>query len=64
MDTFPILIRKDGRPIRYLVVDDSVFARKNVAKMVEAFGGEIVGRSRRMAALPSRNMTAPRLTWC
>ena len=43
METFPILIRKDGRPIRYLVVDDSVFARKNVAKMVEAFGGEIVG---------------------
>src|SRR6476660_8637316 len=45
MDTFPILIRKDGRPIRYLVVDDSVFARKNVAKMVEAFGGEIVGEA-------------------
>ncbi len=45
METFPILIRKDGMPIRYLVVDDSVFARKNVAKMVEAFGGEIVGEA-------------------
>ena len=45
MDTFPILIRKDGKPIRYLVVDDSVFARKNVAKMVESFGGEIVGEA-------------------
>ena len=45
METFPILIRKDGKPIRYLVVDDSVFARKNVAKMVESFGGEIAGEA-------------------
>src|SRR5947199_6566302 len=45
MDQFPVLLRKDRRPIRYLVVDDSVFARKNVAKMVEAFGGEIVGEA-------------------
>ena len=45
METYPMLIRKDGKPIRYLVVDDSVFARKNVAKMVEAFGGEIVGEA-------------------
>jgi two-component system, chemotaxis family, chemotaxis protein CheY len=45
MDQFPVLLRKDHQPIRYLVVDDSVFARKNVAKMVEAFGGEIVGEA-------------------
>src|SRR3954453_14584962 len=45
METFPILLRKDHKPIRYLVVDDSVFARKNVAKMVESFGGEIVGEA-------------------
>jgi len=45
METFPTLLRKDRTPIRYLVVDDSVFARKNVAKMVEAFGGEIVGEA-------------------
>ena len=45
METFPILIRKDRKPIRYLVVDDSVFARKNVAKMVESFGGEIAGEA-------------------
>ena len=45
MDQFPALLRKDHRPIRYLVVDDSVFARKNVAKMVESFGGEIVGEA-------------------
>jgi two-component system chemotaxis response regulator CheY len=45
MDQFPLLLRKDHKPIRYLVVDDSVFARKNVAKMVEAFGGEIAGEA-------------------
>jgi two-component system, chemotaxis family, chemotaxis protein CheY len=45
MEQFPLLLRKDRSAIRYLVVDDSVFARKNVAKMVEAFGGEIVGEA-------------------
>jgi two-component system, chemotaxis family, chemotaxis protein CheY len=45
MDQFPLIVRKDRRPIRYLVVDDSVFARKNVAKMVESFGGEIAGEA-------------------
>ena len=45
METFPVLLRKDRKPIRYLVVDDSVFARKNVAKMVESFGGEIAGEA-------------------
>jgi two-component system, chemotaxis family, chemotaxis protein CheY len=45
METFPTLVRKDLKPIRYLVVDDSVFARKNVAKMVESFGGEIAGEA-------------------
>lgn len=45
MDHFPVLLRKDRNPIRYLVVDDSVFARKNVAKMVESFGGEIAGEA-------------------
>ncbi len=45
MDQFPVLQRKDHKPIRYLVVDDSVFARKNVARMVESFGGEIVGEA-------------------
>lgn len=45
MEHFPFLFRKDGKPIRYLVVDDSVFARKNVAKMVESFGGQIVSEA-------------------
>ena len=45
MEQFPFLIRKDRAAIRYLVVDDSVFARKNVARMVESFGGEIAGEA-------------------
>ena len=42
---FENLIRKDGKPIRYLVVDDSVFARKNIIKMVEQFGGQLAGEA-------------------
>ena len=36
---------KDGQPIRYLVVDDSVFARKNLARIVETFGGQVAGEA-------------------
>jgi two-component system chemotaxis response regulator CheY len=45
MDQFPALTRKDGSSIRFLIVDDSVFARKNVTKMVESFGGQIAGEA-------------------
>jgi two-component system chemotaxis response regulator CheY len=46
MEHFPALLRsKDRQPITYLVVDDSVFARKNVTKMVESFGGKVVGEA-------------------
>ncbi len=46
MEHFAALLRsKDRQPIRYLVVDDSVFARKNVTKMVESFGGQVVGEA-------------------
>jgi two-component system chemotaxis response regulator CheY len=45
MEQFPFLLKKDGKPIRYLVVDDSIFARKNVTRMVEAFGGELCGEA-------------------
>jgi two-component system, chemotaxis family, chemotaxis protein CheY len=46
MEHLPNLMRaKDHKPIRYLVVDDSVFARKNVSKIVETFGGEIAGEA-------------------
>jgi two-component system, chemotaxis family, chemotaxis protein CheY len=37
--------RKDGQAVRYLIVDDSVFARKNLARIIESFGGEIAGEA-------------------
>src|SRR5436853_1140551 len=45
MPQFAALLRKDNQPVRYLVVDDSVFARKNIIKMVQVFGGEIAGEA-------------------
>ena len=46
MEQFAALVRsKDKRPVRYLVVDDSVFARKNIAKLIESFGGELAGEA-------------------
>lgn len=41
----PIKRSKDGKAVRYLIVDDSVFARKNLARIVESFGGEIAGEA-------------------
>jgi len=32
MKPFAALLRKDNQPVRYLVVDDSVFARKNLIR--------------------------------
>lgn len=46
MEHFAALLRsKDKQPVRYLVVDDSVFARKNVTKMIESFGGQVAGEA-------------------
>src|SRR5437879_6779865 len=45
MKQFAALLRKDNQPVRYLVVDDSVFARKNLIKMIEMFGGELAGEA-------------------
>src|SRR5919109_2858075 len=46
MEQFATLYRsKDRKPLSYLVVDDSVFARKSLAKMVESFGGKITGEA-------------------
>lgn len=46
MEQFPALVRsKDHQPVRYLVVDDSVFARKNLAKMIDVFGGQVAGEA-------------------
>jgi two-component system, chemotaxis family, chemotaxis protein CheY len=46
MEHFPALLRsKDRQPVRYLVVDDSVFARKNLTKMIDVFGGQVAGEA-------------------
>jgi len=46
MSQFPVLLRsKDRQPVCYLIVDDSVFARKNMAKMIESFGGKVAGEA-------------------
>jgi two-component system chemotaxis response regulator CheY len=46
MEQFAALLRsKDRQPVRYLVVDDSVFARKNLTKMIEGFGGTVAGEA-------------------
>ena len=41
----PVKRSVDGQPLRYLIVDDSVFARKNLAQMVESFGGQVAGEA-------------------
>lgn len=46
MDNFSALLRSDDRqPLRFLLVDDSVFARKTLARMVESFGGRVAGEA-------------------
>jgi two-component system chemotaxis response regulator CheY len=46
MEHFAALVRKsDRQPFRFLIVDDSVFARRNLAKMIESFGGQISGEA-------------------
>jgi two-component system, chemotaxis family, chemotaxis protein CheY len=41
----PIKRSKDGQPVRYLIVDDSVFARKNLGRIIESFGGQVAGEA-------------------
>ncbi len=41
----PLRRSKDQQPIRYLVVDDSIFARKNLTRMIQSFGGHVAGEA-------------------
>jgi two-component system chemotaxis response regulator CheY len=41
----PGLLNQDGFPARFLVVDDSQFARENLRHIVESFGGELVAEA-------------------
>src|ERR1700682_4472450 len=60
MQQFSPLFRKDNQPVRYLVVDDSVFARKNIIKMIELFGGEVAGEAGDgLTAIAEFNRTKP-----
>ncbi len=45
MEFAALLRSSDRKPVRVLVVDDSVFARKNLAKMIESFGAEVAGEA-------------------
>ncbi len=45
MEFAALLRNSDRKPVRFLVVDDSVFARKNLAKMIESFGGQVAGEA-------------------
>jgi chemotaxis response regulator CheB len=46
MEQFSAVKRsKDGQPVQYLIVDDSVFARKNLARIIESFGGQVIGEA-------------------
>ncbi len=46
MEQFRALVRaQDRQPVRYLVVDDSIFARKNLSRIIEAFGGQVAGEA-------------------
>src|SRR4029077_9305942 len=56
----PVRRSKDGQPIRYLVVDDSVFARKNLARIIETFGGQVAGEAGDgMTAITEYERTTP-----
>jgi len=41
----PLTRKSDAQRVRYLIVDDSVFARKSLARLIESFGGEIAGEA-------------------
>jgi two-component system chemotaxis response regulator CheY len=63
MKQFEALTRKsDAQPVRYLIVDDSVFARKSLAKLVEAFGGSLAGEAADgLSAITEYDRTKPDL---
>ena len=63
MENYNALRRsQDGKPVRYLVVDDSVFARKNLSKLVQQFGGEVAGEANNgVEAIAEYDRTQPDL---
>ena len=46
MNQFPAISRnEDGLPVRFLIVDDSPFARENLKRTIESFGAQVVGEA-------------------
>jgi len=39
------MLKKDGVPFSFLIVDDSRFARSSLIKLVQQIGGEIIGEA-------------------
>jgi two-component system chemotaxis response regulator CheY len=39
------MLKKDGNPFSFLIVDDSRFARSSLVKLVEQIGGTVAGES-------------------
>jgi DNA-binding NarL/FixJ family response regulator len=39
------MIKKDGNPFSFLIVDDSRFARSSLIKLVEQVGGNVIGEA-------------------
>ena len=39
------MLKKDGSPFTYLIVDDSRFARSSLVKLVESIGGDVIGEA-------------------
>lgn len=46
----PELLNEDGSAVRFLVVDDSRFARENLRSIIESFGGDLAGQAENGAA--------------
>ncbi|OGW50794.1 MAG: hypothetical protein A2Z50_07180 [Nitrospirae bacterium RBG_19FT_COMBO_42_15] len=44
-ETINIITKKDSSPYRFLLVDDSEFARKNIARIVSMIGGVVAGEA-------------------
>lgn len=39
------MVKKDGNPFTFLIVDDSRFARSSLVKLVEQVGGDVIGEA-------------------